>query len=567
MVRIALAQINTTVGDLSGNERLVLEYARQAEKAGASLIAFPELTLSGYPPEDLLLRRRFLADCEATLSNLARQSGDTALLVGLPLMEGGELYNAAAILQRGAVRGIYRKANLPNYGVFDEKRYFEPGERGLVIDMEGVRIGVHICEDSWEVDSQPTTALSRAGLDGVLNISASPYHREKYDHRISVLGDVARRCGAPVLYVNLIGGQDEFVFDGGSVVVSPDGTIDMRSRRFEEDLLLVDLEKVEGKGGANQTDLLDQVSLDPVGGEMPSLPVSPPGRRAPGRQEEEIYRAVVLGTGDYLRKNGFTRALVGVSGGIDSALVAAIACDALGNEKVVGVTMPSRFTSKGTLGDAGELADRLGMKLIEIPIEKLVGAFDEALAGQFAETEEGVAEENIQARARGNLLMALSNKFGWIVLNTGNKSETAVGYSTLYGDMVGGLAVIGDLPKTMVYRLARWRNEQPGGPVIPESTITRAPSAELRHDQKDTDSLPAYEQLDAILEAFVERDLDAEAIAEELGDAETVRSVLRLVDRAEYKRRQAPPIIKITPKAFGRDRRLPITNRYRHGID
>ena len=562
MIRIALAQINTTVGDLAGNEQLIRERTGQAESAGASLIAFPELTLSGYPPEDLLLRGRFITDCEAVLSRLAADSGDTAMLVGLPRRAGGKLYNAAALLHRGEIRGVYHKANLPNYGVFDEKRYFEPGERGLVIDANGFRLGVHICEDSWEPDRGPTPGLAAAGLAAVLNISASPYHREKYDDRIRVLGEVARRCNAPLFYVNLIGGQDEIVFDGGSVVISPAGTVEMRSRRFEEDLLFVDL--AEGSGGEREIPAeLDLVRLDRVERILPAPPPELPGKKIPGPEEEEIYCAIVLGAGDYLRKNGFSRAVLGVSGGIDSALVAAIACDALGNRNVVGVTMPSRFTSKGTRTDAGELADRLGIELIEIPIEKLVGAFGEALAEQFAGTEEGIAEENIQARVRGNLLMALSNKFGWIVLNTGNKSETAVGYSTLYGDMAGGLAVIGDLPKTLVYRLARWRNDQPGGPVIPESIITRPPSAELRPDQKDTDSLPDYEQLDAILEAFVERDLHAEAIAEELGDEQTVRRVLRLVNRAEYKRRQAPPIIKITPKAFGRDRRLPITNRYR----
>lgn len=564
MIRVALAQINTTVGDLPGNGELIRKSVRRAEAAGASLVAFPELTLSGYPPEDLLLRRHFVADCGKLLAKLAADSGEIALVVGFPRAVGDALYNAAAVLHRGGIRGIYHKANLPNYGVFDEKRYFHSGDRCLVIELGGGRLGLHVCEDSWAPDSEPTPTLARAGLDAVLNVSASPYHRDKYDDRTRVLGEVARRCGAPLLYVNLVGAQDEVVFDGGSVAVSPGGVVLSRARCFEEELLFVDVEGRARRASAD-SGALDLVRLGDVGSDaaLPPVPPALPGRETPVVEEDEIYRALVLGTSDYLRKNGFSRAVIGISGGIDSALVAALACDALGSENVIGVTMPSRFTSEGTRTDAGHLAEMLGMKLIELPIEKVVRAFGDVLARPFAGTEEGVAEENIQARARGTLLMALSNKFGWIVLNTGNKSETAVGYSTLYGDMAGALAVIGDVPKTMVYRLARWRNGRPAGPAIPESILTRPPSAELRAGQRDTDSLPEYEQLDAILEEFVERDLDTEAIAEKLGDPDMVRRVLRMVNRAEYKRRQAAPVIKITPKAFGRDRRLPITNRYR----
>ncbi len=575
MIRIALAQINTTVGDLEGNAGLILESAKRAEESGASIVAFPELTISGYPPEDLLLRRQFITDCEETLTGLARDSGDIAMVIGLPRMAQGRLHNAAAILQGGTVRGYYHKINLPNYGVFDEKRYFAAGDRSVLLEIGDKRIGLHICEDSWEVDREPTPSLARSRVDAVLNLSASPFNRGKYEDRRRTLGEVARRCGAPLLYVNLVGGQDEVVFDGGSVFLASDGTIERRAKRFGEDLMLVDLDDGAGHdaggsgGGENAADrAVDVVRLDRVDAALssgaPGALDPPPDGGAELSLEEEIYSAVVLGTSDYLRKNNFSKAVIGLSGGIDSALVAAIACDALGRENVTGVTMPSRFTSKETRGDAEKLAVNLGIDFLELPIEKAVLAMGEALAESFAGTEEGIAEENIQARVRGNLLMALSNKFGWIVLNTGNKSETAVGYSTLYGDMVGGLAVIGDVPKTMVYRLARWRNDQPGGTVIPESTIARPPSAELRADQKDSDSLPGYDQLDAILEAYVEQDLDTETIAKNLGDAGTVRRILRLVNRAEFKRRQAPPIIKITPKSFGRDRRFPITNRYRH---
>ncbi len=573
MVRVALAQINTTVGDLRANAKLVEKMVRRAADGGAAIVAFPELTLSGYPPEDLLFRRRFVSDCEALLGDLACSSGETAVVIGYPRRVGGTLRNAAAVFQGGEIRGVYHKALLPNYGVFDEKRYFSPGEGALVIAAGDVRVALHICEDSWEVDGAPARLAAAAGVDGILNISASPYARGKYAHRRDVFAALAKRCDAPVLCVNLVGGQDEVVFDGGSVTVSPEGEIVRRAERFEEDLLFVDVEKRRGgrsggTSGAGGAEGMVIARIEPPGGRMAPLrdvDKDHTGGDRSGVEEEEIYRAIVLGTGDYLAKNGFRKAVLGVSGGIDSALVAAIACDALGSENVTAVTMPSWFSSRETRADAEELARRLGMEFIELPIGTIVDAFDATLSSLFAGTEPGIAEENLQARTRGNLLMALSNKFGSIVLNTANKSETAVGYSTLYGDMAGGLSVIGDVPKTLVYRLARWRNDRPGGPVIPETILARPPSAELRADQKDSDSLPDYDLLDRILEEHVENDLDVEAIAAKLGERDTVRRVVRLVNRAEYKRRQAPPIIKITPKAFGRDRRLPITNRYRHG--
>ncbi len=563
MIRIALAQINTTVGDITGNGDRVLEALRRAESEGADLVVFPELTLSGYPPEDLLLRKRFIEDCRAGLERVAAGTGETAAVVGFPHAGGDDLFNAAAVVQGGKVLGVYRKNLLPNYGVFDETRYFRAGDRGMVLQIGAVRAAVHICEDSWITGSRPVECVRETGSNLILNLSASPYQMGKMEVRREVLSAVNARCGTPSFYVNLVGGQDELVFDGGSMVVSGDGALLAMAERFREDLLLYDVEFPSGPDAAEKPEEngdWDLVRIEPAA-ERERRPIRTRTFRSLGR-EEEVYGALVLGVKDYFRKNGFSRALLGLSGGIDSALVAAIARDAFGPDKVIGVTMPSRFTSDGTRSDAGRLADCLGIELLEIPIEPLRGAYDEALEPFFAGAEPGVAEENTQARIRGNLLMALSNKFGWLVLSTGNKSETAVGYCTLYGDMAGGLAVLMDVPKTLVYALSRWRNGWPDGPAIPESIIERPPSAELREDQKDSDSLPDYELLDQILEAYVEHDLDAAAIAARTGDEETVRRVIRLVDRNEYKRRQAPPGIKITPKAFGRDRRIPITNRF-----
>lgn len=561
MIRIALAQINTTVGDIRGNGVRVREALRRAEGEGADLVAFPELTLSGYPPEDLLLRPAFLEDCRKELERIASETGKTAVVVGFPDRTDEGIFNGAGVLQDGRVVARYHKNLLPNYGVFDEQRYFRAGARGLVLDMGPLRIAVHICEDSWISGSRPVECAREMGADLILNISASPYHRGKMEIRREVLTSVSARCGTPSFYVNLVGGQDELVFDGGSMVVSGGGALLAVADRFAEDMLLYDVDAREG------------APRPPAEGEWDSALLEPPAprERMPIRgrtpeelaPEEEVYSALVLGTRDYFRKNGFTKAVLGVSGGIDSALVAAVAKDALGPDCVAGVTMPSRYTSDETRADAHRLADALGIDLLEIPIGPVLEGYLSALAPHLGGGGPDVTEENLQARIRGNYLMALSNRHGWLVLSTGNKSETAVGYCTLYGDMAGGLAILKDVPKTLVYALSRWRNAGPGGVVIPGSILAREPSAELKEDQKDSDSLPPYSVLDKILEAYVEHDLDAEAIIERTGDPDTVRRVLLLVDRNEYKRRQAPPGIKITPKAFGRDRRLPITNRYR----
>ena len=560
-LRIGLAQINTTVGDLKGNADKVLEFAAKAEDAEVDIVIFPELAVSGYPPEDLLLRQRFLADCLVEIDRIAAGSGEAALVVGFPHGTPEGLFNAAAIVQRGSILGFYHKNLLPNYGVFDEKRYFKPGDSGLVLDFGRGRAAVHICEDTWIAGSRPIECVESTGANLILNLSASPFHRKKMELRRKVLADVNASCGTHTFYVNLVGGQDELVFDGGSMVVSDGGAVLAMADRFREDLLLHDVEIQGAKalpGCENGWEII-QVRTREAGERMPIRP-----RRLPAMvPEEEVYEALVLGTRDYLHKNGFSHALLGISGGIDSALVAAIARDALGPDNVTGVTMPGPYTSDETRLDADVLADNLGIELYEFPIGPLTDAYAEALKKPFDGTDRGVAEENIQARIRGNLLMALSNKFGWMVLNTGNKSETAVGYCTLYGDMAGGLSVLMDVPKTLVYELSSWRNRQPDGPVIPESTMERPPTAELREGQKDSDSLPEYDRLDPILEAYVEQDAGPGEIIRDKADAETVRRVLNMVDAAEYKRRQAPPGLKITPKAFGRDRRLPITNRYK----
>ncbi|NNE08330.1 MAG: NAD+ synthase [Gemmatimonadetes bacterium] len=565
-VRIVLAQINTHVGNLRGNAHRILAGIEEAERLEPDLIAFPELTVSGYSPEDLLERARFVHDCEEAVAEIARRVGETAVVIGFPHRTPAGLFNSAAILQHGKIQGVYHKMLLPNYGVFDEKRYFTPGDRGLVLTMNDLRIGFHVCEDSWWAEEKPTTCSAAAHVDAVLNISASPYTRAKFEDRRHILREVAKRTKSPIAYVNLVGGQDDILFDGGSVVVSSEGEITQCAKRFEEDFMALEFTRREGRGDPPADRNLcdwDELRLDVRGGgdrKRAPITVRPLPEIEP--LEEEVYKALVLGTRDYLHKNGFAKAVIGLSGGIDSALVAAIATDALGSENVTGVTMPSEFTSTGTRTDAEKLAENLGIRFEEIPIGPVVDAFETALAVPFEGTERGIAEENIQARARGTLLMSLSNKFGWIVLNTGNKSESAVGYCTLYGDMCGGLAVIADVPKTLVYKVCRWRNEEAGRELIPVSTIERPPTAELRHDQKDSDSLPPYDFLDAVLAGFIEKQMSAEELIEEFGEKETVYRILKMVRSAEYKRRQAAPSIKITPRAFGRGRRIPITNGY-----
>jgi NAD+ synthase (glutamine-hydrolysing) len=522
-LRIALAQMNSVVGDIDGNARKVNQFANRAREAGADLVVFPELTLTGYPPEDLLLKGRFLRRASEALDGLSIE-GITAI-VGWPEAADGRVHNSAAVISDGEVRAVYRKVLLPNYGVFDERRWFEPGTDPLVVEVAGVPVGITVCEDIWAPG--PTAATAAQGAKVVVNLSASPYHHGKGREREELIADLARANGVTMAFCNLVGGQDEVVFDGHSLIVGPDGSVLARGPQFAEAIV-------------NEGEIAE--------------PLSP---------EEEVYRALVLGVRDYVDKNGFEKVVIASSGGIDSALTILVAVDALGPERVVTVTMPSRYSSEGTKGDARRISENLGVQLYEIPIEEATAAYDSMLGSAFDGKEPDITEENLQARVRGNVVMALSNKFGWLVLTTGNKSEMSVGYATLYGDMAGGFAVLKDVFKQWVYRLVRWRNEQAGQELVPASVLERPPSAELRHEQRDDQSLPPYDVLDAILEGYVERDLDAaELVADGLPE-EDVKRVIRMVDLAEYKRRQAPPGVKISTKAFGRDRRLPITNRFR----
>jgi len=538
-VRIALGQLNLTVGDLDGNVEKMAAWAREATGHGADLICFPELATTGYPPEDLVLRPSFVQDNLAALEELARRTADgCAVLVGFVDRSDRGLHNSAALLRAGVVEARYHKHKLPNYGVFDDRRYFVPGEEGRVAGLGGSELGISVCEDAWDPGPPFDAYAGRAQI--IANINGSPYHRRKSRERIEICAARARQTGAWIAYVNLVGGQDELVFDGGSVIVSPSGELAWHADAFEEDLLVADIpERESGK------------------------PPAPDPEREPWPEgAEEVYRAVVLGVGDYGRKNGFREVVLGLSGGIDSSLTAVIAADAQGSESVRALAMPSQHSSPESLEDAREVASRLGIRLDVIPIADVYGTFEKALAEVFAGTEPDVAEENLQSRIRGTLLMAVSNKFGSMVLATGNKSEMAVGYSTLYGDMAGGFAPLKDVPKTLVYELGRWRNKQSDPAPIPDRVLEKPPSAELRPNQRDTDSLPPYDVLDPIVEDYVEEDRSPEEMVEAGADPELVRRVVAMIDRAEYKRRQAPPGVKITPKAFGRDRRLPITNTY-----
>jgi NAD+ synthase (glutamine-hydrolysing) len=542
VVRNALGQINTTVGDVEGNVDDMSAWAARATDAGADLICFPELAVTGYPPEDLVLRRTFVDDNLAALEELARRSaGGCAVLTGFVDRSDAGIHNAAALLDGGVISARYHKVKLPNYGVFDEKRYFVPGLVGCSVRVGSSDLGVSVCEDAW-APGPPFDEYARERIPVVLNINGSPYHRHKIAERLDICRDRARETGAWIVYVNAVGGQDELVFDGGSMVVSPKGELAHRAAMFEEDLLVVDLEQLEDGNWSAAAE-----------GETRRWPEGP----------EEVYRALVIGMGDYVRKNGFTEVLVGLSGGIDSALTATIASDGLGAQAVRAMTMPSPYSSAESVGDALEVARRLGIRIDEVRIDEIFKSYLAALEDPFRDTTEGVAEENLQARIRGNLLMAMSNRFGAMVLATGNKSEYAVGYSTLYGDMAGGFAPIKDVPKTLVYELVRWRNALGGAPPIPQRVIDKPPSAELRPNQRDTDTLPPYEELDPIIEAYVEEDRSPEDIVAAGFDRDLVDRVVGWIDGAEYKRRQAPPGVKITPKAFGRDRRMPITNRYR----
>lgn len=567
-IRVAGAQINLRVGDLAHNEARIRDAMSWAEAEGADVLLLPELAIPGYPPEDLVMRRGFVAANLGVLERLAGYSGSTVTVVGVvdrvpslgSVPPGGDCYpvvNAAALLHRGRIRGIYNKVLLPNYGVFDEERYFVAGSApGAVWNVGGMVVGVSICEDIWVPDGPPSAQVA-AGAQLLLNINGSPFQVSKDAERVRHIEREAVKARVPVVYLNLVGGQDELVFDGGSIVMDREGSIQYRAPRFEEDLFVVDVEVGEPTGKQVEA---NAARANPSPGRSELRSPSPTPVMEP---IELIYRALVLGLGDYVRKNGFSKVVVGLSGGIDSALTAVIAVDALGRDSVRGVTMPSEFSSDGSIRDSEELARRLGIRIDHIAIGDLFAAYRNALEAVFASSEFGIAEENLQPRIRGTLLMGISNKHHEMVVATGNKSEMAVGYATLYGDMAGGYAVLKDVFKTTVYELADWRNR--GEEVIPEEIIRKPPSAELRPGQLDTDSLPPYEVLDQVLSAYIEEDRSIDAIVDVGFDRAIVTRVAAMVDRNEYKRRQAPPGVKITPKAFGRDRRLPITNAWRGG--
>ena len=568
-LRLALCQMDPTVGDIAGNEARIHAGREAAVAAGAQLVLFPELAVTGYPPEDLLLKEHFLADARAALERLAEATHDVVALVGFP-ERSDDVYNACAVLADGAVQAVYRKVYLPNYGVFDEQRYFQAGSGAALIEVGDAIIGLTVCEDIWE-PGPPASDEAAAGATLLINLSASPYHAGKGTERERMLIQRARDNVAAVAFCNLVGGQDELVFDGHSLLIDHEGTVIARGRQFAEELIVATIDPAAPRGvrlrdprhrPVNHRARPDVPILARL--ELPARPGEPAAVGGPISEPlepvAEVCAALVLGLRDYVEKNGFSQVVMGLSGGIDSALVAAIAVDALGAGRVSVVIMPSPYSSSETQDDARALAANLGVTARELPIAPAMDAYEATLSEVFAGREPDLTEENLQARIRGNLLMALSNKFGWLVLTTGNKSEMAVGYSTLYGDSAGGFAVIKDCPKTLVYQLARHCNRD--GEVIPVSIIDRAPSAELRHDQRDADSLPPYEILDPILDGYVEDDLGRDALILRGYSEADVDHVLALVDRAEYKRRQAPPGIKISTRAFGRDRRVPITNRY-----
>ena len=545
-MRVALGQFNAMVGDLAGNAEKMRNIYAQALKGGVDLLAFPEMAVCGYPPEDLLLKKHFVEDARAVVEKLAADCPDATLIVGFAESYQGKRYNSAGVLRKGRIEEIYRKGLLPNYGVFDERRYFEPGTEPLIIEIKNQKskiknvegVAVTICEDLWDINWLGRFLKNVGPIQLIVNISASPFHTGKITARQELLSRCAKKFNCAVAYCNLVGGQDELVFDGRSMFTDSAGNIIAQAKAFEEDLLI--------------TDIGDRASG--IGHRACGQPADP---------IEEVYQALVLGTRDYARKNGFKKVLLGLSGGIDSSVTAAIAAAALGPENVVGITMPSKFNSPQTISDAEKLAKNLGIEFHTIPIGLVLEKFDKALQSIPGWDSKGIAYENLQARIRGTMLMSLSNRFGCLVLTTGNKSETSVGYATLYGDTAGGFAVIKDVPKTMIYKLAEHINKHAGHEVMPADVITRAPTAELRPNQKDSDSLPDYDLLDRIIELYVEQDMSPRQMVESGLPQDVVLSVIRMVDKNEYKRRLSPPGIKITPKAFGKDRRLPITNRYR----
>jgi NAD+ synthase (glutamine-hydrolysing) len=566
-LRVALAQINPVVGDLGGNAERIIDAIAVAEEAGADLAVFPELAVTGYPPEDLLLKPGFVADNLAALAKVAAATDRCVAVVGF-VDEQLDLYNAAAVCHQGEVRGVYRKQELPNYAVFDEQRYFAPGRGATqLFGVAGVRVGVSVCEDAWNPQG-PIAAQAAAGAELVVNINASPFYRDRVVEREQMLATRAADASCALVYVNCVGGQDELVFDGASLIFDASGRLVASLPQFSEEVAVVDIDV---------RPVYRKRLLDPRGHHTAApLPVTevtsgPRPDRGPARveprraqrlsPEAEVYQALVVGTRDYVGKNRFSDVVIALSGGIDSSLVAVVAADAVGADHVHGISMPSRYSSEGASSDAAALATNLGMDYRVVPIEGAHAAFLDLLAPSFEGHAPDLTEENLQSRIRGVILMALSNKMGWLVLTTGNKSEASVGYSTLYGDTAGGFAVIKDVPKTLVYRLCEWRNRI--GPAIPEIVLAKPPSAELRPDQRDDQSLPPYDVLDPVLLAYVEGDLTAAELVEAGFDEQLVRQIVRLVDLAEYKRRQTPPGVRVTPKAFGRDRRMPITNRYR----
>lgn len=571
ILRIGMAQINCTVGDLAGNTEKILGYTEKAQEMGVDILSFPEMAITGYPPEDLLLKRDFIDENLRYLDIIKNKTGNICVVVGFVNRKKG-IFNAAAVLQKRKIAGIYHKMLLPNYGVFDEKRYFKEGDEYKVFSLNDLNFGITICEDVWFEDG-PVRILSFAGnAEIIININSSPYHLGKWRLRETMLMDRAKNSKVAIAYNNMAGGQDELVFDGNGMFLNVKGNVIERGRQFEEDLVIadIDIDKIRSqrkgerwqkkkrmfqvyKKRVKVIQLQEQKDI--------KRPLIKKEKIEPLSQETEVYNALLLGTRDYTKKNGFKKVLIGLSGGIDSALTVLIAVDAIGKENVVGVFMPSMYTSNESKEDVEILSKNLGIKLITVPITETYNNYISSLAATFKDLRTDVTEENIQARIRGNILMAISNKFGWLVLTTGNKSEMSVGYATLYGDMAGGFAVIKDVPKTMVYRLARHRNTQ--NEVIPERVIKKEPTAELRPGQKDADSLPQYEILDPILQAYIEEDKSFSDIIAMGFDMATVKRVIDMVDRSEYKRRQSPPGIKITPKAFGKDRRMPITNWYK----
>jgi NAD+ synthase (glutamine-hydrolysing) len=566
--RLALAQVNPTVGDIAGNTKIVLERIEEARDAKADLVAFPELMLTGYPPEDLLMKPSFIRDNQTALAKVVEAAKGIVVVTGFVDGGGNDIYNAAAVASEGQLVGTYHKVHLPNYGVFDELRYFKPGSVCPIYTINGVNVGVNICEDIWFAEG-PVSVQRESGAQVIVNINGSPFHAGKCAARELMLANRASDNGLYIGYVNTVGGQDELVFDGASVVLDGNGKPIARAAQFQDEMLIADLDverEFPRRVRTPQTKAITGTEHIDV---SPYQPIERPAIEArlaePLDDVGEVYQALVLGTRDYVRKNGFSKVLISLSGGVDSSLTCVIAVDALGAENVEGITMPSRYSSDGSVSDSEDMVKALGIKMRTLPIEAVHGAMETALDPFFTGTEPNIAEQNIQARIRGNLLMAVSNKFNWLVLTTANKSEFAMGYSTLYGDMAGGFAVINDVPKTLVYKLCEWRNNNktyPGSP-IPQNVITKPPSAELKPDQRDDDDLPPYDLLDQVLEAYVEEDRSYEEMLDKGFEAAVVQRVMRSVDRNEFKRRQGAVGIKITPRAFGRDRRMPIVNRYR----